>query len=447
MNDKSFNSALLVAILLTLVAVFAQQFFPQKRFTVWPNSDINVYFYSSAQGNSAGDNAPAAFWLDQDQSIWRCNYPHITNSDYFACSFNALFEKALDTGIDLSGYTHLNLKLRYTGSAHRLRVYIRNFDPAYSNTQDANSTKFNYINLHTGDLENELHIGLDEFSVADWWLTDYDIPRELSRPDMHNAMTLGIDYVEGMEPGNHDMQIEKIEFAGEWISAEHWYLLILFCWMLGIFFYAIIKLIQLNKQSKHDVSIIHQLSDKNARLQLEKDKFRHLSTVDALTQTYNRFGIDNIISSLISLHKNSDKRRALPDFALMLIDIDHFKRINDRRGHDAGDRVLRNIAAIINQHINQHDFLGRWGGEEFIVIMPDATKETAFILAEKIRVLINETLFEQHNPLCVTISVGVSEKRDNEDFATCFKRVDNALYAAKAQGRNCCVMATDNLPV
>ncbi|WP_331344936.1 GGDEF domain-containing protein [Cellvibrio sp. UBA7661] len=447
MNDKNFNSALLLAILLTLVAVFAQQFFPQKRFTVWPNSQINVYFYSSVQGNSAGDSAQAAFWLDKDKSIWRCNYPSVTNEEYFACSFNALFEKTLDTGIDLSGYTHLNLKVSYTGSAHRMRVYVRNFDAAYSNVQDSNSTKFNAITLHTSDLHQELSIGLDEFIVADWWLSDYDIPRKLSRPDMRNAMTLGIDYVEGMTPGNHDMQIEKIEFVGKWISAEHWYLCILFCWMLGIFCYAIVKLTQLKKQTKHDVSIIHQLSDKNARLQLEKDKFRHLSTVDALTQTYNRFGIDSIINSLISLHKNSDKRQALPEFALMLLDIDHFKRINDRRGHDAGDRILRNIAAIISQQINEQDFLGRWGGEEFIVIMPGTTKETAFILAEKIRLLINETMFEQHNPLYVTISIGVSEKHDNEDFATCFKRADNALYAAKAQGRNCCVMATDDLSV
>lgn len=443
MNDKSFNSALLLAILLTLVAVFAQQFFPQKHFSVWPNPQLNTYFYSSV----SSDSPPAAFWLDQEKGVWRCVYPEINHSEYFACSINVLFEKAVDTGIDLSGYSHLNIKLRYTGSAHRMRIYIRNFDPVYSKIEDANSTKFNAITLHTSDLENELHINLDEFIVADWWLSDYDIIRELSRPDMRNAMTLGMDYVEGLEPGNHDMQIEKIEFVGEWISAEHWYLLILACWMLGIFSYAIFKLTQLKQQSQHDVNIIHQLSNKNARLQLEKDKFRHLSRVDALTQTYNRFGIDNIISTLININKASGNIRELPDFALMLIDIDHFKRINDRRGHDTGDRVLQNIASIISQNINAQDFLGRWGGEEFIVIMPDTNKEQAILLAEKIRLIIYNTVFEPNTPLSVTISAGVSEKLDSEDFPTCFKRTDNALYAAKAQGRNCCVMATNDLPV
>jgi len=68
MNDKSFNSALLLAILLTVIAVIAQQYFPQKRLLVWPNTKINTYFYSSAQA----DGKPAAFWLDYSQGLWRC---------------------------------------------------------------------------------------------------------------------------------------------------------------------------------------------------------------------------------------------------------------------------------------------------------------------------------------------------------------------------------------
>jgi diguanylate cyclase (GGDEF)-like protein len=129
----------------------------------------------------------------------------------------------------------------------------------------------------------------------------------------------------------------------------------------------------------------------------------------------------------------------------MVVDIDHFKRINDRRGHDAGDRILQSISAIISKGIRPHDFLGRWGGEEFVVIMPSTRKEFALALAEKIRLMIYDTVFEAANPLSVTASFGVSDKLPGEDFATTFKRADKALYEAKAQGRNCCVLADDQL--
>lgn len=443
MNDKSFNSILLLAILATMIAVVAQQYFPQKRFLAWPNPQTNSYFYASAQG----DGTSAAFWLDQSKGLWRCIYPDDDHSEYFACSFNVLFETDLDQGINLSEYSQLNLTVKYQGSARKIRIYMRNFDPSYSKVNDTNSTKFNALNLHTRDLNKELQIKLDEFVVSDWWLSQYDIPRELSRTDLSNIMTLGIDFTEGQQPGNHDMQIERIEFVGEWISAERWYLFILAAWMLGIFIFAITKLFQLRQQTKHDVKVINELSSNNEQLQMETDKFRRLSTVDPLTQAYNRFGIDQIVATLMIFNKEKDENQSSPDFALMIIDIDHFKRINDRRGHDTGDRVLQTISAIISKGIRTQDFLGRWGGEEFIVVMPSTRKEFATALAEKIRLIIYDTVFEPDNPLSVTASFGVSDKLDDEDFATTFKRADTALYTAKAQGRNCCVMADDKLPI
>lgn len=439
MNDKHFNSALLLAILVTVIAVIAQKFFPEKRLIVWPNTNYVNYFYTTTNSN---ENSPA-YWLDQDRGLWRCVYPTDDKSEYFACSFNILLAEKLNRGIDLSGYTHVNLKLNYSGSAKKLRIFLRNFDPAYSKVEDTNSTKFHSIILYTSDLKKELGINLNEFVVADWWLGQYDIPRHLSRPEMDNVSSFGVDYVEGKQPGNHDIKIEKIEFTGGWISAENWYLLILGCWMLGIFIFAITRLAQLQRQTKYDVQVINQLNTTNEQLQQEKDKFRRLSTVDPLTQAYNRFGIDQVVSMICNMEKQQDQNT--PVFALIVLDIDHFKRINDRRGHDTGDRVLQIVAAIITRGIRAQDFLGRWGGEEFIVILPNTRKEFAIALAEKLRFMIYDTEFEPGNPLAVTASFGVSDKREEEDFATTFKRADVALYTAKAQGRNCSIIADDEL--
>lgn len=444
MNDKQYNSVLLLAILITMLAVIAQQYFPEKRLTIWPNNNFVYYFYSSSQTQ----DKPNAYWLNQDRGVWRCSTPVDDTSKFFACGFNALFSPEIkDRGLDLSGFTHLNLKLKHSGSANKVRIFIRNYDPAYSNIEDHNSTKFHSMLLHTADLTQEVSISLSEFVVADWWLGQYDIPRKLSAPQMDNVASLGIDYVESLAPGNQDIQLEKLEFVGGWISADRWYLLILGTWMLGIFILAISRLIQLQRQTKHDVQIINELSQSNAELLQEKDKFRRLSTVDPLTQAYNRFGIDQIVSTLMICNIEREQHQDAPEFALIILDIDFFKRINDRRGHDAGDRVLQEVSNIVSKAIRPQDFLGRWGGEEFVVILPSTRKEFAIALAEKIRLKIYDTVFEPLNPLAVTASFGISDKLPNEDFASAFKRADCALYKAKEQGRNCCLLAESDFVV
>jgi diguanylate cyclase (GGDEF)-like protein len=199
----------------------------------------------------------------------------------------------------------------------------------------------------------------------------------------------------------------------------------------------------LNAQTQHDTQIINQLSNTNEQLREETNKFRRLSTVDPLTQLYNRFGIDQIIASL-SGHGYLETSTA-PKYALIIIDIDHFKHINDERGHDTGDLVLQQVAKTIQTHLRAGDYVGRWGGEEFIVIMPGSSKKSAMEMAETIREAIVTTPNNLGAPLLVSASFGVSERNEDEDFASCFKRADNALYKAKAQGRNRCVYADEQL--
>jgi diguanylate cyclase (GGDEF)-like protein len=213
--------------------------------------------------------------------------------------------------------------------------------------------------------------------------------------------------------------------------------------MAGIFTFSVKRLITLTIQARNNIKTINELSDNNERLQEETDRFRKLSTVDPLTQTYNRFGVDQIVASISG--GSHIKVPSGSKYALMLIDIDHFKRINDQRGHDAGDRVLQGIAHIIQEHSRAGDFVGRWGGEEFIVIMPNASENTAMGLAEIIRDTIFNFEFEPDKPLTVSASFGVSQQLPQEDFASCFKRTDNALYKAKFKGRNCCILAEDHL--
>src|SRR4029077_11817209 len=130
----------------------------------------------------------------------------------------------------------------------------------------------------------------------------------------------------------------------------------------------------------------------------EKEKYQKLSTQDALTKVLNRHGIEQFVESL----------RATSG-SVIVIDLDHFKRVNDQRGHDVGDRVLQTLGEILRSKVRNTDGLGRWGGEEFVLVCPGASLTKAADLAEKLRIRIMETTFIPEDPLRITASFGVAE--------------------------------------
>lgn len=439
MNDKNANSILLLAILITLIAVVAVDFIPGKHLLLVPTKDARLYLLSETMP----DGSITSSWTRDDHSQWRCQYPENFAGNYFACTLTLDLSKSATEGLDLSEYSQINLTMDYQGSANKIRIAIRNYDSTYSVPNDGNSTKFNAIQIHTEELNKEIHLALSSFSVADWWLGQYNIPLEKSLPELNNAMAITLDFAEQLKPGNHLLTLHKLELEGEWISTEHWYLAILSIWMAGIFIYTIRRMVELNAQTKHDIQIINQLNNTNEQLKEETSRFRRLSTVDPLTQTYNRFGIDQIIASMTGdNHTNTADTR---NYSLIVIDIDHFKHVNDQYGHDTGDCVLQHVANIIQQHLRAGDYAGRWGGEEFVVIMPEADKNNAMAVAEIIRTAISNTHCNASQPISVTASFGVGQQHPNEDFASCFKRTDSALYRAKEQGRNRCIFAQEQL--
>ncbi|MDP5033218.1 diguanylate cyclase [Paraglaciecola sp.] len=151
---------------------------------------------------------------------------------------------------------------------------------------------------------------------------------------------------------------------------------------------------------------------------------------DPLTMLLNRRGLMDSIHHIVS-----EQRQTSAHFCVLLIDFDHFKRLNDTLGHDAGDTALAKGSAIMQTLIRRHDLIARWGGEEFVLILPNTDKNGAKILAEKIRIKLSNDLSEQLK-YPITASIGVAQSLENENFADCLKRADKALYMAKEQGRN-----------
>ncbi len=440
-NDKRFNSFLLGAILVTFVLLISIHFIPEKRLVFVPGETQHVFLTT----DPLPDGKPAAVWTNEEHTSWNCYWPENLEIKYFPCAWTEEIATSREKGegVDLSRYDDMIIKINYTGPANKVRIVFRNFNPAYSYVSDLNSTKFNAIQIHTKELNKENRISLSSFAAADWWLIQFNIPLSDAAAEMNNVMAISMDFGEPQPAGTHSFHIEKWELRGKWVPIEDWYLAILSLWMLGIFIYATRRLIQLYALAKYDMEVINKLSSDNDLLKEETNKFRRLSTVDALTQLYNRFGIDQIIASL---SRNEHLQGAsTPLYSLLVIDIDHFKRINDQRGHDVGDVVLQNVAKVIQTHLRAVDFVGRWGGEEFIVILPASSKKMAMAMAETLREAIFSTEMDPDKPLLVSASFGVSERQPEEDFATCFKRADEALYKAKALGRNCCIYANEQL--
>jgi diguanylate cyclase (GGDEF)-like protein len=117
-----------------------------------------------------------------------------------------------------------------------------------------------------------------------------------------------------------------------------------------------------------------------------------------------------------------------------MIDIDHFKRINDTFGHLTGDAVLREFVGLVSDNIRKNDVFARWGGEEFMILAPNSELESAGLLAEKLRLIISSARFE--SDAAVTASFGVAQLKPGDTFDTFTMRADAALYRAKDKGRN-----------
>lgn len=159
------------------------------------------------------------------------------------------------------------------------------------------------------------------------------------------------------------------------------------------------------------------------------EKLIRAATTDKLTESFNRRKFESLLSSEIE----RANRYFIP-LSLCMFDIDHFKMVNDIYGHQTGDHVSKTLATVARNTVRKVDSLGRWGGEEFIVLLPETALEGAKELAEKIRKSVEEHPFEGIRTL--TCSFGVTQFKDRESIDSFIKRADDPLYSAKNKGRN-----------
>lgn len=154
-----------------------------------------------------------------------------------------------------------------------------------------------------------------------------------------------------------------------------------------------------------------------------------LSIKDRLTSLCNRLKLESVFEEEIK----RAKRYAI-SFSVIMADIDHFKSINDTYGHDVGDETLVDFARVLKNNVRETDVVGRWGGEEFLILLPQTQGEDAYEIAQKLRQKVQEHPF--HTIRGCTASFGVSTFVSEDTMQSITKRADNALYESKKSGRN-----------
>jgi len=182
---------------------------------------------------------------------------------------------------------------------------------------------------------------------------------------------------------------------------------------------------------------LSQMEQETQELQVMLKENRTKLLYGALTGVYSRMAYDERISQELARWT-----RYQTPFNYVILDIDHFKRVNDSYGHNAGDKALKLVAQMMLKYVRQSDYVFRIGGEEFVLLLTSTSADNASIMVEKMRAGIAASSFHfKGEPINLTLSAGITETRADDDVEAIYERADKALYKAKNSGRNCQILA------
>ncbi|MCC8189023.1 MAG: diguanylate cyclase [Planctomycetes bacterium] len=201
---------------------------------------------------------------------------------------------------------------------------------------------------------------------------------------------------------------------------------------------------EIDKMVKSNEELKQQLQQAQSGINTQKQEIDQLKSkvkVDTLTRLLNRAAFDEVLKSVFIKW-----RRTREVFSLLMLDVDHFKQINDSYGHIHGDRLLMEIAIKIRENTRDRDFPARYGGEEFAVIFPDTAADEALVIGTRIREAIERTHFQvDHNPIRITISGGIAQSGVCPTPLDLIDVADKALYRSKELGRNRITLGEDKI--
>lgn len=318
-------------------------------------------------------------------------------------------------------------------------------------------TAINYPNILLDALENGVMILDEEMHIIYWnqWLeinSDYtcewvigqklsdlypSIDQRTLQRKIRTTLSLNTPTFYDTSFSNHFITIKRHKVSTSLVSEMQLqvtispYLLSENLVMIAV--YDISDLYELKIELQNKMAEIKRL---NSLLEQENERVETLAVTDPLTRLFNRYKLNDVLENMIKRkHWTQDN-----SFALVIVDIDFFKKVNDTYGHQVGDAVLVTIANTLRETVRIGDFIGRWGGEEFVVILPNVDEKQALLAVEKLRYHIQEAKIEEIDR-GITASFGIAIYTEGDTQEELIHRADNALYLAKESGRNCVKIA------
>ena len=416
MANVKFEMALLCLLLLTAAALIWKDALLERTIHFTPATTLGSSHLLFSDRDAGGGTRTR----ELGPLHWDCELG--AGNAYPYCGYELFLDRNRGIhGLDLTNMRSLAVTLMYRGAATSYRVHLKNFDPHYSDRADDETPKYLRVETDTtpGRLQRVEFVPSD-FGVADWWLRKRKLPPEFGRPQFDNITSLIIETGSEAPLGYHAFEVRDIMVRRAILSDAQWYSLILGVWIVMVVLYLGYRVGNL-RQALKERQMLQALALREAWEAARRD---------LLTGLLNRRGLNERFDALVK------ERRHAPALAVILIDIDHFKALNDSYGHDRGDQILAAFASVINRNIRMADMAARWGGEEFIVVCADVDRKAAQRIAEKLRESVESYDFEVDRLVTASFGVHWSEAADPE-LSALVTLADKALYAAKAAGRNC----------
>lgn len=419
----------IVLFITSVVLVLWQYFGMSTRLDILPNkaeiSPPAVHSDNINKGISRTRLLNDDDWISVD-----CN---IILSDTFAfCGVSIPIVASGEQGIDLSRYDEMTIELDYRSDEQdTLLIYMMNEEHTASGARVLKSN-LRAVNAETGI--NRLSLPIQQFYVPSWWLYQNSINDADPEPNLTNVTSLQITTGDNTVARDVHITVSKISLHGKLINADDLYMILLAAWLLTFLVHIINSMRVQSQRIRQSRRQNLELLELNHFLSIQKDQYETMAKHDRLTGAFNRAGARDVLKQVII-----ESRKAGSSCALLAIDIDHFKQVNDEFGHDVGDKVLKQLTRFIESLTRDRDTFIRWGGEEFMLVCPNTSLESATNLAEALRANIEraDLAAETH----ITCSIGVAAL-EGDNIKNWFKRADQALYEAKASGRNCVRYAT-----
>lgn len=419
------EKTLSLLVFLTALALFGQDWLLRESHVLVLNEStpIRIYGDQIAGGNSEAELLAKA----SDAIAWRCNL--LAGDPYPYCGLEIFLGESRSRGLDMRDYKQVRLWLEYQGANKSVRVFLRNFDRRYSSVNDNTSTKYNQVEFEAKSPQGYYEFSFEDFFVANWWLREHNIEPNLSHPQFDNLVSFEIQSGSTHFLGEHQFVLHRVELVGQRYDTADWYLGIIVMWGVFVLVFLLYRVVKLSGEVRERKRREAELIEVNTVLDRRSRQLETLAKTDTLTGAFNRKGIEEAIKQGLREWRHSRK-----PLSIVMMDVDHFKRINDTYGHGVGDEILTGISTLVKDNIRTTDLFARWGGEEFVLVCRNTRSDYAEHIAEKLRGLIEQHSFVQVD--CVTASFGVASLHGGATIEALFKAADKALYRAKAQGRN-----------